>query len=401
MDTRRVTTALIVQQLPRIVAEHRALVKTLGLRGVVSHRASFLLDVSDAECLSLPDAEIGGIFDLYLTECEKQKAYDAAVATALCQNVRKAHRVKGMIPLLASNAFEEALQVLAKRGHWALVLELVRSRPNGKLHGLLREVVSAWGGVGTSSPKLEECLEVLLARCTDHGTLGLVAERLVLECRGAALDTLLARHDVDPARFCFRDASGWPLNILGLVAGCLVGESKGRDTTAPRVTKGLCGEDPSDYRSLLVRAVEAGLTSQLTTTCQHVDAKVPLEHRPTPLVRSAFSGMLDLVKLFHETGATTNKELFELSAHEDFRSSQTSGGTESTESTESTRRQEVADYVCQAASHPRRLESLCAFQISRCIGCRADRTLRAGKLPVSSVLLDGILFRHALDKYTV
>ena len=387
-----ITTSLILEHLPQIVSEHRALVNTIGLHNVIKHRASFLLAASDTESVSIPDARIGEIFDSYLLECKKQKSYDVAVATALCANVRKMHIVHSMVPLLASKAFEEVLQVLTKRGHWSLVLDFVKGRPDAKLHNLLREAMHA--SAVCTNPKLEECLELLLMRCSDRFTLKWVAERLILECRGAALAKLMTRDDVDLAQFWFYDTNGWPLNMLGLVAVCLVSENRARNRNP---TAGGRPQSSSGYRSLLVGTIEAGLTSQQTTTCQHEDDTVPFPQRPTPLVMSAFNDTLDLVKLFYQTGATTNKELFRLRTHKEF----TAYHRQVCDRTDSTSRQEVVDYISRAVSHPRRLQDLCAFKISQCIGCRSDRTKRVGKLPVSSVLRDAIFFKDALWEYLV
>ena len=386
----QVTTSLILHQLPRIVAEHRALVSTLGLHNVVSHRASFLVDTSNTDFVSLPDAVIGDIFDSYLTECERQEAYHAAVAIALCENVKKVHKVKDIIPLLPSDSFEQVLQVLTKRGHWTVVLGFVESRPDEKLHNLLKD--TTYASAICTNPQLKECFELLLMRCSDLPTLTAVAERLTLECRGVALAKLMAREDVDLAQLRFYDTNGWPLNLLGLVTRCLVSETRAtnRSSDAAGLSRGSSG-----YRSLLIRTVQAGLTSQQTPTCQHVDDTVSFRQRPTPLVTSALNGLLDLVKLFHRTGATTNKELFQLRTHQEL----TAHCGQDFDSTRCTRRQEVVDYISQAARHPRRLQDLCVFRISQCLGCRSDRARRAGKLPVTEVMRHQILFQDVLHEY--
>ncbi|PVD33479.1 hypothetical protein C0Q70_04735 [Pomacea canaliculata] len=94
------------------------------------------------------------------------------------------------------------------------------------------------------------------------------------------------------------------------------------------------------------------------------------------------------LKILIESGASNNRELFELSAHleEKFVNNKTRAKTE------------MLDILKQAASQPRSLESLCRLTVSHALGCGTRREEKVTCLSVPQRLQQYILFHDILSE---
>ncbi|KAK7469868.1 hypothetical protein BaRGS_00036088 [Batillaria attramentaria] len=91
----------------------------------------------------------------------------------------------------------------------------------------------------------------------------------------------------------------------------------------------------------------------------------------SPMKRALQNGQLPLVRLLHESGSSSNHELFLLKNDASIRTQ-----------LERQRRQDIVQYVDQAASNPASLQHLCRLIISHLAGCRPGRRDRVASLPV-------------------
>ncbi|KAK7469873.1 hypothetical protein BaRGS_00036093 [Batillaria attramentaria] len=91
----------------------------------------------------------------------------------------------------------------------------------------------------------------------------------------------------------------------------------------------------------------------------------------SPMTRALQTGQLPLVRLLHESGSISNSELHLLKNDADI-----------TVQLERQRRQDIVQYVNQAASNPASLQHLCRLTVSHLVGCRPGRQDRVASLPV-------------------
>ena len=104
-----------------------------------------------------------------------------------------------------------------------------------------------------------------------------------------------------------------------------------------------------------------------------------------PLRLALVKGELALVKLLHESGATSNEELYRLKTDACLKDCLERRG-----------RRDIVQYLDKASSSPHSLQNLCRLRVSHLIGCRPGRAQRMESLSLSSVVKDLVSFNDIL-----
>ena len=94
---------------------------------------------------------------------------------------------------------------------------------------------------------------------------------------------------------------------------------------------------------------------------------------------------LALVKLLHESGATSNEELYRLKTDACLKDHLERRG-----------RRDIVQYLDKASSSPHSLQNLCRLRVSHLIGCRPGRAQRIESLPLPPVMKDLVGFSDIL-----
>nr|KAG5688738.1 hypothetical protein BaRGS_002062 [Batillaria attramentaria] len=131
-------------------------------------------------------------------------------------------------------------------------------------------------------------------------------------------------------------------------------------------------------QSLINRAVsEAADFDQWSLIRHHIDRCEMDEFDLARILRQA----LPLVRLLHESGSSSNCELFLLKNDASIRAQ-----------LERQRRQDIVQYLDRAASNPASLQHLCRLTVSHLVGCRPGRRDRVASLPLTWCTKDLVLF---------
>ncbi|KAK7108466.1 uncharacterized protein [Littorina saxatilis] len=101
-----------------------------------------------------------------------------------------------------------------------------------------------------------------------------------------------------------------------------------------------------------------------------------------PIKTALNNGQMPLVKLLYQAGACCNKQLFHCKENADLKNRLQVQG-----------RQDIVEYLDQAATIPRTLQDLCRLQVSHLIGCHPGRVDRVMSLDISWPAKDLINFR--------
>nr|KAG5703054.1 hypothetical protein BaRGS_016215 [Batillaria attramentaria] len=120
-----------------------------------------------------------------------------------------------------------------------------------------------------------------------------------------------------------------------------------------------------------------------------------LPYNAKVFLREAYAGMVDLVNLLYQTGATCSAEMRRLMTRPQI------GVYDIVGDADSEVLAGVHRYLEDVVSRPRRLLDLCRLELSRIIGCRADRKERALSLGLPLELTRVVLFYDVLDTCTV
>ncbi|KAK7469876.1 hypothetical protein BaRGS_00036096, partial [Batillaria attramentaria] len=133
-------------------------------------------------------------------------------------------------------------------------------------------------------------------------------------------------------------------------------------------------ESGGDRKEMLRLCVRAGLSSH-----ERHPEKEP--HFCSPMKQALQNGQLPLVRLLHESGSSSNCELFLLKNDASIRAQ-----------LERQRRQDIVQYLDRAASNPASLQHLCRLTVSHLVGCRPGRRDRVASLPLTWCTKDLVLF---------
>ncbi|KAK7469878.1 hypothetical protein BaRGS_00036098 [Batillaria attramentaria] len=101
----------------------------------------------------------------------------------------------------------------------------------------------------------------------------------------------------------------------------------------------------------------------------------------SPMKRALQNGQLPLVRLLHESGSSSNRELYILKNDVSIRTQLLQQ-----------RRQDIVQYLDRAASNPASLQHLCRLAVSHLVDCRPGRRDRVTSLPLTWCAKEMVLF---------
>ncbi|KAK7474515.1 hypothetical protein BaRGS_00034269 [Batillaria attramentaria] len=134
----------------------------------------------------------------------------------------------------------------------------------------------------------------------------------------------------------------------------------------------------SDNREKMVRlCISAGVTPH---------ERLLQDTSSSPMRCALQNGQLPLVRLLHESGSCPNSELHRLRNDEGIRAQLKRQG-----------RQDILQYLDNAAANSASLQRLCRLTVARLVGCRPGRRERVLSLPVPELVRDYIMFSEYSD----
>ena len=287
--------------------------------------------------------------------CMREKLY--AAGALLSTWVRRWRLVKVLMGHLqqgtADNANILVLEEVMKNGKFRLIYDWLQRPTQQNLWPMYVDSVLWDASVNCRSHDARTLVEQLMDKCEDASLLGQVYYHIMLYCQSdlhqkfLAKDLLHRSEDLEFALYCAVD-------VLG--ATWTQGEPC---QTHPRY-------------QMLLKCLEAGCSNLLCGS----------EIIPNPMDIAVRLGLLPLIRLFYQTGATSNAALrsMHLSLEND------------SENEPKRNAAEVKSFFRQVAETPRSLNNLCCVSLSRLIGCRADRKQRALGLGLPVSLTRKVLF---------
>lgn len=139
----------------------------------------------------------------------------------------------------------------------------------------------------------------------------------------------------------------------------------------------------NDNREEMVRLC---ITSGVSTHQPCNDDSSSMSHASwsirSPMRIALHSGQITIIKLLHESGSCSNRELYHLKTDPELRSRLENQG-----------RGDIVLYLDTVAATPRTLHNLCRLTVSHIIGCSPGRNERIKSLPVPEVVKNSILFK--------
>ncbi|PVD33401.1 hypothetical protein C0Q70_04657 [Pomacea canaliculata] len=164
------------------------------------------------------------------------------------------------------------------------------------------------------------------------------------------------------------------------------------DSTGKSVLRCILDLEKSLVLKALVLIIQLGVSTYqptLTETAKNLDYVMGLEASPTQ--EALKKKNVKVLEMLVESGASSNRELFELSTQYQVQlSSEDMTGDET----------QMLDILKRAASQPRSLKSLCRLTVSHTLGCGVRRIDRVKSLPLQDTLQDYMLFSDLLSLYS-
>ena len=351
-----------------------------------------------------------GLISRFLETCKIQKYFCAAIVAATFSH--QVCRVSNVVRELDQSAMLSVFHFLVSIGSWTsfgdllgLVMELKISL---NLDGFIEVAVKQCGKKRTARWVAYQ----LLARCESPTTAMCVVRIAKEDNLSDVLKRIIPSHVVEmiveravktPACFyVLRDMIALGLvDMLRLRIRCRCGCKRTVpvfNTVVNSYLNKRAVKLKEEHAKMLSFAVQAGLapTSQTLDGCKRLGRCRPSELRSTPLVMAALKIDLRTTRFLYQTGATSNKELWNL--HTYFARLEQSSASYRCESCKR-REAETLAFVHEAATSPRRLEDLCVLTVSQGIGCRPERLTAVRQLEVAGHIKDKVIFTEAAAEF--
>ena len=126
--------------------------------------------------------------------------------------------------------------------------------------------------------------------------------------------------------------------------------------------------------------IQSGMSTHQTLLSEPPPGTSCTRQMPSPMQQAVKNGQLRIVKMLYASGATSNKEIFQLTS------------LSCIEKDRNIRR-----FLDEISSRPRSLRDLCALAVSHHIGCGPDRSDRAARSGLPPALCRHVLHEHVLS----
>ncbi|KAK7491611.1 hypothetical protein BaRGS_00017064 [Batillaria attramentaria] len=282
-----------------------------------------------------------------------------------------------------SNSAEILLKELIDLRQWNLVLSFLKRLTEHETFVLTRVASRIYKGTGAKA-----VVKTLINNCKDARVLQFLLFNIV----GRAVDPslfqlVLAKNLFTPTFVTLTPKRPDLAPTLTTITHAYIQCRKNDADTKPSDPQ--CRNTKKAY-AILRTCIEAGFSTQLDSS--GVTTPSQFSH---PLSQAAYAGMVDLVNLLYQTGATCSAEMRRLMTRPQI------GVYDIVGDADSEVLAGVHRYLEDVVSRPRRLLDLCRLELSRIIGCRADRKERALSLGLPLELTRVVLFYDVLDTCTV